>query len=79
MALKPRKRNDKTIKLVGENIRKIRQSKGLTMIQLSYMMDVDYSQIANLELGRRDPTLSMLVLVAERLNVTVGELLSENK
>jgi transcriptional regulator with XRE-family HTH domain len=36
------------------------------------MITVDYSQVANLELGRGDPTLSMLAPVAEVLNVSVA-------
>lgn len=77
MAQRPRIRDDKTIKLLAMNMRRIRKSKRLTMVQLSILMDVEYVQVANLELGKRDPTLSMLKRIADALRVSISELLKE--
>lgn len=78
MPNKPRQRNDDMIKLVGRNIRKIRKSKGLSMERLSCLMNVDYSQVSNMELGKKDPTLSMLLLVAEQLGVSLEQLFEKD-
>jgi transcriptional regulator with XRE-family HTH domain len=78
MTQRPRKRNKDAINLFAKNMRKIRQSKRLSMKQLGFLMNVEYVHVANLELGKRDPSLTMLMLVADSLNVTVAQLLEEN-
>jgi len=75
MVSRRRLRDTKTIDLFARNMRIIRQSQGLTMIKLSTLMDVEYVQVANLELGKRDPSLTMLKRVADALNVTIPDLL----
>jgi len=75
---KPRVRNEEAIKLVGNNMRKIRESKGLSMEKLAFLMDVDYAQVANMEHGRTDPSLSMLLNAADKLQVTLAQLLDKN-
>lgn len=77
MAKRKRIRNEELLKLLAINMRRIRKSQKLTLVELSKLMDVEYVQVANLELGKRDPTLSMLKLIADSLNVTISELLKE--
>jgi len=75
MASRQRIRDTETINLFARNMRSIRQSQGLSMVSLSTLMNVEYVQVANLELGKRDPSLSMLKRVADALNISISELL----
>jgi DNA-binding XRE family transcriptional regulator len=77
MPQRTRLRNYKALNIFATNMRRIRQSQGLTMQQLSDLMGVEYVQVANMELGKRDPTLSMFLHVANSLKVSVHELLEE--
>jgi len=74
MTTKKNKREDDAINRFGSNVRKHRMALGLTMTELAAKCDVDYKQISNMELGTNDPSLSMVVIVARGLGVTVGEL-----
>jgi transcriptional regulator with XRE-family HTH domain len=78
MVSRQRIRDIETIKLFARNMRAIRQSQGLSMVNLSTLMQVEYVQVANLELGKRDPSLSMLKRVADALNTSISELLKES-
>lgn len=54
---------------VGENIRRIRKERGLTIKQLGDMVGVSESYIRAYESGRRNPKESSLKRLAEALNV----------
>ncbi|MEQ1552691.1 MAG: helix-turn-helix transcriptional regulator [Ferruginibacter sp.] len=69
-------RNIKYIKAFGENLRKIRQKKQLTMLNLAFEADIEYSQIAKIERGLSNPTISIAYALANALNVKVTELFS---
>lgn len=56
---------------VGENIRRIRQERGLTLKQLGDMVGVSESYIRAYESGRRNPKLSSLEALAQALAVNV--------
>ena len=62
----------------GENLRKIRQIKRISQIDLAKNVGVDPTFISKLELGKRLPSLPILVRIADALNVTVDELLDNN-
>jgi len=62
----------------GENLRKIRQIKRISQIDLAKSVGVDPTVISKLELGKRLPSLPILVRIADALNVTVDELLDNN-
>ena len=58
----------------GNNLRKLRQAKKLSMEQLSYEVDVDLSQIYRIEKGMINPTLSTLNAIAKALDVSLKDL-----
>ena len=62
-------------KLVGENVRRIRQSKGLTQEQFEGISGLSQQYISSLERGRRNPTVVTLNELATALGVVVTDLL----
>ena len=67
-------RNDDYLKAFGENLRKIRIKKGLTMMQLAFEADIEYSQIAKIERGISNVTISTVQLLATALDIPTTDL-----
>lgn len=61
-------------KLVGRNVRNIRERKGLTQEQLADISGFSQQYISSLENGRRNPTVITLYEVAAALGVDHTEL-----
>jgi transcriptional regulator with XRE-family HTH domain len=61
-------------KLVGRNVRRIRQKKGLTQEQLAEISGFSQQYISGLEQGRRNPTVVTLYELASALGVSHIEL-----
>jgi transcriptional regulator with XRE-family HTH domain len=75
---KPYYRDDEFLKRIGEKVRSIRQTQGLSQTDLAFKCnDKDYSQINRLELGKINFSVSYLKLIATALNVKVENLLPE--
>lgn len=72
------------LKKVGKKIQEIRESKGLTQVDLAGKIigEFDTTNVSRIESGRTNPTLYTLYRIAEALEVTLAELmdieLSEN-
>ena len=62
---------------IGNRIKELRKSKGLTQKQLAEKVDVNAVTITRYENDDREPNLGTLQLIAETLNVTVNELLKD--
>ena len=58
---------------VGEHIRKIRKSKGLTQVQLAEKSGVAMISIHQYETGKRAPRLEQLVYIASALEIDPSE------
>jgi transcriptional regulator with XRE-family HTH domain len=71
-------RNEKYLKAFGDHLRKLRQKKGITMMQLAFEADIEYSQIAKIERGLSNATISTILLLATALNVKPAELFEFN-
>jgi len=56
-------------KLVGRNVKRIRQEKGLTQEQLADLSGFSQQYISGLEQGRRNPTIVSLYELAAALGV----------
>jgi len=67
--------NKAVLSLIGAKMREIRNSKGFSIEQLANNSGMDYSQLARMELGQVNFTISYLFRVAEALGVTPKELL----
>lgn len=59
---------------LGESIKKIRLSKGMTQDELSKRIELDAAYISNVESGKNNPTLATIEKIAKALNVSVDEL-----
>jgi len=62
-------------KLVGQNVRRIRQKRGLTQEQFAEVSGFAQQYISDLERGRRNPTVVSLYELATALGVTPVDLL----
>ncbi|MFA4868086.1 MAG: helix-turn-helix transcriptional regulator [Pedobacter sp.] len=62
-------RNEQAIKKLGQNVRKQRTLKGLSMVKLSELCNVDYRTISNIELGAANTTVSMVAIIAKALAI----------
>jgi transcriptional regulator with XRE-family HTH domain len=62
-------------KLVGRNVKRIRQEKGLTQEQLAELSGFSQQYISGLEQGRRNPTIVSIYELATSLGVSHIELL----
>ncbi len=60
--------------IVGKNIQKIRESKGISQQELAAKCNFEKSNMSRLEAGRVNPTLSTLEKVAKALDVSLTEL-----
>jgi DNA-binding XRE family transcriptional regulator len=67
-------RNIEYIIAFGENLRKIRKKKGLTMLELAFEANIEYSQIAKIERGISNVTISTVYALAKALGVKVIDL-----
>ncbi len=59
------------MELFGERLKRLRQEKGLGQIQLAKELDVGKSIISMWELGKCEPTLSKLVVIAKFFDVSI--------
>lgn len=55
--------------LVGSNVRGLRLQRGLTQEQLAFEAQIDLTYVGGIERGKRNPSLLVLVRIAEALNV----------
>jgi transcriptional regulator with XRE-family HTH domain len=62
-------------KLVGRNVRALRQARGMTQEQLAEESGFSQQYISDLERGRRNPTIVSLYELAQALNSTPVELI----
>ncbi len=67
--------NDTFIKVIGENIVRIRKEQNLTQKELSYRLDIEDSALRRIEKGRTNPTILTLKSIATVLNVNISDLL----
>jgi transcriptional regulator with XRE-family HTH domain len=61
--------------IVGGNVRRLRQAKGLTQEQLAFEAKLDLTYVGGIERGRRNPSLEVLVRLAIALGVHPAALL----
>jgi transcriptional regulator with XRE-family HTH domain len=66
-------------KLVGQNLKRIRQEKGLTQEQLTDLSGFSQQYISGLEQGRRNPTVVTLYELATALGISHVELVQPIK
>ena len=62
-------------KKFGKHLKEIRESKGLSLLRLSYNCSIDESKISKIEHGKHNITLATLVELARGLEVSPKKLL----
>lgn len=67
---------NKTTKIykLGRNIAAHRKNKGLSQNSLAEILGISREHIGNIEIGRKTPTIGLLIKIAEILNVSEKEL-----
>ena len=63
--------------ILGRNVRRLRQQRGLTQEQLAFDAEIDLTYLGGIERGRRNPSLLVIVRIADALSVPVPKLLVE--
>lgn len=58
---------------LGDRIRAIRESQGLSIRDLADMADLNKSQIVRIESGQSDPHYTTLLRIARALEISVGD------
>src|SRR5689334_20656051 len=61
---------------LGRNLRRLRHERGLSQMEMGFLLDLDLAEISRLENGYHDPGLSRLTRIAVALGVTFDELLA---
>ena len=65
-------------KKIGENIKKFRKAKGLTMPALAEKCGVSKGYLSFLENGEKDnPSINVLYKIAKHLDITIGDLIGQ--
>jgi DNA-binding Xre family transcriptional regulator len=65
----------KALKKLGENLRKLRKEKGLSLREMSYACSIDNSKIAKIEKGMINITYTTLLQLASALETQPSALL----
>lgn len=64
---------------VGNRIKKIRETKGISQKDLAYEADLDRSYIASIEVGKRNVAIINLEKIAKALKIPIYELFNEQE
>ena len=62
------------IRMLGDTIRTARMKKGYTQDQFAEMLDISHIHLANIEGGRRNPSVPLLFQMMELLDFSVDAL-----
>lgn len=63
--------------IIGRNVRRLRQAKGLTQEQLAVDAKLDLTYVGGIERGKRNPSVKVMARIAEALGVAMSELLAD--
>jgi len=63
--------------IVGRNVRRIRQQRRMTQEKLAFEAEIDLTDVDGIERGKRNPSLLVMVRVAEALSVPLTKLLAD--
>jgi len=63
------------VRLLGENVRRLRLEKRLSQEELAFGADMKRSYVSDLERGTRNPSVRALGRLADALNVNPSDLL----
>lgn len=61
--------------IVGRNIRRIREERGLTQEKLAVDSEIDLTYLGGIERGKRNPSLMVMARIAAALSVPLADIL----
>lgn len=64
---------------IGNNIRTIRQKKGMSIEKLAFKSDIGYMQLSRIELGKINTTIYQVFKISKSLEVDMHELFNLNE
>lgn len=67
------------VQLLGKNVRRHRQLRGITQEELAHLADMKRTYVSDLERGTRNPTVRALGRLAKALKVDAATLLQLSK
>ena len=67
-------RDEKVIKAFGKHLRILRKNKKLSIEELAYDANLEYSQVARIERGEINPTICSVYAIAQALDSHPKEL-----
>ncbi len=59
----------------GINLRRLRTARGLSQEELAFRVEIDRGYVSDMERGKRNPTLLMMIGIARVLDVALQDLL----
>jgi transcriptional regulator with XRE-family HTH domain len=68
--------NETVVKLIGERIRKLRTDNQLTLENLAFKADMDYTQLSRIELGKINTSIFQIYKIANALQITASDILN---
>ena len=66
--------NEEIIVKIGLKIRELRENKNLSLMDFSFMLDIEYNNLIRIEKGRTNPTLKILIKISRALDIPLKEL-----
>lgn len=69
-------RDQEALKVFGKRLQEIRKQKGLTQTELAFRCGFGQNQITNIERGETNTSLSIIFLIARKLNIPLSDLFS---
>jgi transcriptional regulator with XRE-family HTH domain len=63
--------------ILGRNVRRIRQQRGLTQEQLAFEANIDLTYMGGIERGKRNPSLLVMARIADALSVSLIRLFAD--
>jgi transcriptional regulator with XRE-family HTH domain len=72
---RPAMLTDERILALGRELRRRRQARGLSLDSLGEVAGLTPNYVGSIELGRRDPSLSTMIRIAQAMGSEIGELL----
>ena len=64
-------------KRMGNNIRKIRTNRGFTIEKLASEADMEYTQLARIELGQINTSVFQIYKISQALSIDISELFKD--
>jgi len=68
------KRFAQQLQCLAANIKRLRKKSNLTQMQLAEVVDIELKYLQKLESGRKNPSIAIVLAIAEAFKVDLGEL-----